>query len=122
MHHHFSYELNLLSDDLCSEQKPTVGNHFITQMLVNSPAGCQLEIENEEIHNLATLLGTPRKYWIGRTFSFMTGSTRCFCSIVTRYHHTTAVDLSVRHSWCQSLVPPYPKGVLLNTDLQTGVQ
>lgn len=27
MHHHFSYELNLLGDDLCSEQKVKAANH-----------------------------------------------------------------------------------------------
>lgn len=43
---------------------------------------------------------------------------RTFCSILTWWHHAAAADLSA--AWCQSPVPPRPKGASLGWDLVTG--
>ncbi len=42
-----------------------------------------------------------------------------FWSILTWKHHAVAADLSAAHPWCKSLVPPHPKGALLDWDLVT---
>ncbi len=35
------------------------------------------------------------------------------------WHHAVAADLSAAHPWCESPVPPHPKGALLDWDLVT---
>ncbi len=52
-------------------------------------------------------------------------STRCWkhyseiLVILIWYHHTVAADLSAAPPWCESPVPPHPKGALLDWDLVT---
>ncbi len=40
-------------------------------------------------------------------------------SILIWSHHAVAADLSAAHPWCESPVPPHPKGALLDWDLVT---
>ncbi len=86
----------------------------------------------DNVHSLATLLGTLCWYRVGPPFAFRTAlifhgidSTRCwnisqrFWSILTWYHHAVAADLSAAHPWCKFTVPPHPKSALLDWDLVT---
>ncbi len=74
-------------------------------------------------HSLATLLGTPCLYRIGRPFAFRTSLILLGIDSTRFWKHSSEIlvhiDMIAASPWCESPVPPHPKGALLDWDLVT---